>query len=251
MAIAFVQVKLIEASSGTSANATMTSTPTAGNLMAVVMGQFAGTVTNAAASDNKGNPTYTRVNTVANGASFNASVHYAKNILTGATFTVTCNGGASTNGVTAMALEFSGCDTTTPFTAGEQNTGSGTSTATTPAVTGAASNSTNVNSVYVGIYINGEASNGSGTQTVTGWTTPTGGNENNGASFLVGKCGYNVVTTTASRTMSTAFTVNSGTSDFAEAFAIFQQAAAGGVTTTIECAAWLPPRRQPWINQTY
>jgi hypothetical protein len=239
MAIAFVQVKLIEASSGTSANATMGSTPTAGNLMAVVFGQFAGTVTNAAVTDNKGNPTYSRVNTVANGASFNASTHYAKNILSGATFTVTCNGGASTNGVTAMALEFSGCDATTPFTAGEQNTGSGTSASTTPAVTGAATNTTNANSVYVGIYINGEASNGSGVQTITGWTTPAGGNENNGATFLVGKSGYLIVASSSSRTMSTAFTINAGTSDFAEAFAIYQQSTGGGGGVTVKPLAAL------------
>src|SRR5262245_40483329 len=127
MAVALAHTVLKMRSLTTSASGSMATTPTAGNLMVVVVNCFGGTVANAAVTDNQGN-TYTHI-TAADatraGTGQTASTHYAKNISSSGTFTITADGKTGCTAVTAFAIEVSGADTTAPHTAGEEGSANG------------------------------------------------------------------------------------------------------------------------------
>lgn len=226
MAIALVQTLKVESGSGTSWTANFASNVTTGNLMSCMGSGYNGTSSNFTVSDtNNSSAVWTQRVVTTTQAPVSSAAAYVKNCTGGTTPTVTYNAGTGATGGTAFAQEWSGCDTTTPFTTGESGTGNAATDTTNPHTSSSATNTTNANSVYVGGFWGDDASNPAGSQTWNNsWTKDA--EETNGTSFEVGSVGHLIVSTSASRQESVSWTHTTGTGNWSEVFLIFQQAAA-------------------------
>lgn len=144
---------------GSGTSCTVTVSPTAGNLMVVVIAGYLGTVSNHAVSDNiDGTTGWVAIAEIASAsAANNISMWYKKNVPSGVT-TLTLDGGASTLAINGNAHEVSGCSTTAPFTSGEYSATSSSPVATTNPVTGSATNAT-ANSIFFACCGNIDSSN--------------------------------------------------------------------------------------------
>jgi hypothetical protein len=225
MAIALVtgQTLKVESGSGTSWTASFAGNVTTGNLLSCFGCGYSGTPANFTVHDtNNATGVWTqRAISVTNSPTSSVGA-YCKNCTGGTTPTVTFDAGTGATGGTAFAQEWSGCDATTPFTAGESGSGSGAIDGTH--TTSSATNTTNANSVYVGGFFTDGAANPEGAQTWNNsWTKDA--EETNGTSFQVASVGHLIVTSSSSRQESVTFTHSGGTATWSACFLIFQQAA--------------------------
>ncbi len=154
-------------------SATITISPTAGNLLVVAVTGYSGNNANHGITDNIDGATgWTKVGGVQNGSGDPecVSLWYKKNIPAGITSLV-CTAGVGTVITIAIAHEVSGASTSSPFTGGEAATNA--VTATTNAQTGSVTNAT-ANSIFFAVLTNNDGTNPAlmdinGTGTVGTW----------------------------------------------------------------------------------
>lgn len=236
MALALVSGQSVEVSagSGTSWSAAFPGNVTTGNLLVCGGNGYGGTATNFAVSDtNNGTGVWTQRIVSGTQGSIACTMAYCKNATGGVTPTVTFNAGTGASGGTAFVQEWSGADATTPWTAGESGSFAGITEGTH--TSSAATNTTNANSVYIGVFFDDDAGNPVTMTLNNAWTKDT--EETNGTTRVSGFIGHLIVATSASRSMSVTWTHGPGTAANVLLFAIFQQSAGGGG------AARVPPRR--------
>lgn len=157
-------------------------TPTAGNCVVVCVGARAdGGSANPSVSDNQGN-SYTRKMQAFDGpVTIDGSVHFAKNVASSGSWTITATANAGTTPATLLVvvLEISGADLSNPMPDAGSSSGSGTAPAP-----GALTNS-NANSVFLGFAVDVDTS-ASATLTPPGGSWVSQQSNTNGSSGCVG-----------------------------------------------------------------
>jgi hypothetical protein len=129
MAIAFVNATSGTADPGATTLAATAANHTTGNL--IVVGVAWSTNVNAnVPTDTAGNTYVSTAQKASHGTADFVEIFYAKNVTGNASNAVTANFSGSAQFRRVMVLQFSGCDTTAPFTTGEGGTVVDTSTTT-------------------------------------------------------------------------------------------------------------------------
>lgn len=197
MALSIVQKPLFTSTGSLTCAGTLATQPTAGNLL-VAIGTFNGTLsgTGGNVTDSAGN-TWTRIiQSFDGGNTSDTSIYYAKNIVTGASFTVTFHTGGTVNtNNTLTVYEIAGADTSAPWQASGGTT-SNTGTSAAPAL-GPLTNS-NASSIFIAAINNDDRGNPGTLTGPSGWSLDT--SELNGATYGVCGCASLVVSSSAAQT---------------------------------------------------
>lgn len=129
-AISLINATTGSADTGANSLAATAANHTAGNLIVVGV-VWSGNFTSSVPTDTAGNTYVSTTFKANNGTTDHVEVFYAKNITGNASNIVTAHFSGSATFRRIMAYQYSGCDTTAPFTAGEGGTAVATGTSIT------------------------------------------------------------------------------------------------------------------------